>query len=124
MTGQFRLKRVYLPPDAADGSRVLVDRLWPRGISRERAQIDLWCRELAPSALLRRRLHGEKLGWEAFKTAYWAELARPEAETALRDLFDRLRRGRVTLLFAARDETRNNAIALKEWLGRRVAPGQ
>ena len=115
---EFRLKRVYLPPDAADGSRVLVDRLWPRGLSRERAQIDLWCRELAPSAALRRRLHGERLGWDASKTAYWAELARPEAETALRDLFDRLRRGPVTLLFAARDERRNNATALKEWLDR------
>jgi uncharacterized protein YeaO (DUF488 family) len=120
----FRLRRVYLPPDAADGSRVLVDRLWPRGVSRERAQIDLWCRELAPSAALRRRLHAESLGWEAFKTGYWAELARPEAEADLRDLLDRLRRGPVTLLFAARDETHNNAIALKEWLDRRVAPSR
>jgi uncharacterized protein YeaO (DUF488 family) len=121
MTGQeFRLKRVYLPPDAADGSRVLVDRLWPRGLSRERAQVDLWCRELAPSGALRRLAHCERLGWDAFKTAYWAELARPEAETARHDLLDRLRRGPVTLLFAARDETRNNATALKEWLDRRA----
>jgi uncharacterized protein YeaO (DUF488 family) len=118
---EFRLKRVYLPPEAADGSRVLVDRLWPRGLSHERAQIDLWCRELAPSAVLPRRLHGERLSWEAFKADYWAELTRTEAETALRDLFDRLRREPVTLLFAARDEMHNNAIALKEWLDRRVS---
>ena len=120
---EFRFKRVYLPPEAADGSRVLVDRLWPRGVAREQAEIDLWCRELAPSAALRRRFHADRSGWEAFKTAYWAELARPEAEAAVRDLFDRLRRGPVTLLFAARDETRNKAVALKEWLDRRVAPG-
>jgi uncharacterized protein YeaO (DUF488 family) len=121
MTGrELRVNRAYLPPDAADGSRVPVDRLWPRGVSGERAQIDLWCRDLAPSATLRRRLHGERLGWDAFKTAYGAELARPEAETVLRDLFDRLRRGPVTLLFAARDETHNNATALKERLDCRV----
>jgi uncharacterized protein YeaO (DUF488 family) len=120
---EFRLKRVYLPPDAADGSRVLVDRLWPRGLSRERAQIDLWYRELAPSAALRRRLHGDPDAWEAFKTAYWAELARPEAAATARDLVDRSQRGPVTLLFAARDEKRNNAVALKEWLDRRFAIG-
>jgi uncharacterized protein YeaO (DUF488 family) len=124
MTGrEFRLKRVYLPPDAADGSRVLVDRLWPRGLSRERAQIDLWCRELAPSAALRRRLHGDPGAWDTFKTAYWAELTQPEAEAAARDLVDRLCRGPVTLLFAARDEKRNNAVAVKEWLDRRLAVG-
>jgi uncharacterized protein YeaO (DUF488 family) len=121
---EFRLKRVYLPPEAADGSRVLVDRLWPRGVVREGAQIDLWCRDLAPSAALRRRFHADPSGWESFKTAYWAELARPAAEAAVRDLFDRLRRGPITLLFAARGETRNNAVALKEWLDRRVAGGR
>ena len=115
---EFRLKRVYLPPEAADGSRVLVDRLWPRGLSRERARIDLWCRQLAPSTALRQRFHGDPSGWDAFKTAYYAELVRPGAEAAMRDLFDRSRRGPVTLLFAARDEARNNAVALQEWLDR------
>jgi uncharacterized protein YeaO (DUF488 family) len=121
MTPQrFRLKRVYLPPDPADGLRVLVDRLWPRGIGRERARIDLWCKELAPSDVLRRRFHGDPTGWDAFRTAYFAELARPEAQIAARDLCDRLGDRPVTLLFAARDESRNNAVALKEWLDRRA----
>src|SRR5205814_263521 len=80
MTRQpLRIKRVYKPPDTADGIRILVDRLWPRGLSRERAQIDLWLREIAPSDALRRRFHGNPAGWEDFKTAYYAELEQPAA---------------------------------------------
>jgi uncharacterized protein YeaO (DUF488 family) len=120
MTQQlFRIKRVYEPPDMADGVRVLVDRLWPRGLSREKAKIDLWLKEIAPSDPLRRRFHGEPAAWEDFKTAYYAELQQPPAQSAVRDLLDRLSREPVTLLFAARDETRNNAVALKEWLDER-----
>ncbi len=110
------LKRVYQPADAADGFRVLIDRLWPRGLSRERAQIAAWLKEAAPSDGLRRRFHGDPTGWDAFKTAYYAELQREPAQSAVRGLLDRLTREPVTLMFAARDETRNNAVALKEWL--------
>jgi uncharacterized protein YeaO (DUF488 family) len=113
---QLHIKRVYKPPDDADGVRVLVDRLWPRGLSREKARIDLWLKEIAPSDALRRRFHGDPAGWEDFKTAYYAELEREPAQLAGRDLLDRLSREPVTLLFAARDESRNNAVALKEWL--------
>jgi uncharacterized protein YeaO (DUF488 family) len=113
---QLRIKRVYKPPDDGDGVRVLVDRLWPRGLSRERAQIDLWLKEIAPSDVLRRRFHNDPAGWEEFKAAYYAELGQPEAQSAVRSLIDRLAREPVTLLFAARDESRNNAVALKEWL--------
>ncbi len=113
---QLRIKRVYKPPDDEDGMRVLVDRLWPRGLSRERARIDLWLKEAAPSDALRRRFHGQPEGWEDFKTAYYAELEREPAQSAAHDLLDRLTREPVTLLFAARDETHNNAVALKEWL--------
>ena len=117
MTRQpLRIKRVYQMPDTGDGVRVLVDRLWPRGLSRERAQIDLWLKEIAPSDALRRRFHDDPAGWEEFKTAYYAELEQPPAQSAVRELFDRLSREPVTLLFAARDESRNNAVALKEWL--------
>src|SRR5262249_21466280 len=112
----LQVKRVYKPPDAGDGFRVLVDRLWPRGLSREKAQIALWLKEIAPSDTLRRRFHGDPAGWEDFKTAYYAELEQPPAQAAAEDLLARLSRGPVTLLFAARDETRNNAVALKEWL--------
>jgi uncharacterized protein YeaO (DUF488 family) len=113
---QLRIKRVYKPPDDRDGVRVLVDRLWPRGLSREKARIDLWLKEIAPRDALRRRFHDDPGGWEDFKTAYYAELERAPAQSAVRDLLERLTREPVTLLFAARDETRNNAVALKEWI--------
>jgi len=116
----LRIKRVYQPPDTEDGIRVLVDRLWPRGLSRERAQIDLWLKEIAPTDALRRRYHGDPAAWEEFKTAYYAELEQQPAQSAVHDLLDRLTHGPVTLLFAARDETRNNAVALKEWLDERA----
>jgi uncharacterized protein YeaO (DUF488 family) len=121
MRRELRIKRVYQAPDPDDGLRVLVDRLWPRGLSRERARIDLWLKEIAPSDALRRRFHGDPAGWEAFKTAYYAELQQPPAQPAVRELLDRLNREPVTLLFAARDETRNNAVALQEWLENRIA---
>jgi uncharacterized protein YeaO (DUF488 family) len=117
---QLRIKRVYKPPDDEDGVRVLVDRLWPRGLSRERAQIDLWLKEIAPSNDLRRRFHGDPAGWDEFKAAYYAELQEPPAQSAIQSLLDRLSRGPVTLLFAARDECRNNAVALQEWLDLRA----
>jgi uncharacterized protein YeaO (DUF488 family) len=121
MTRQpLRIKRVYEPSDAADGARVLVDRLWPRGLSRERAHIAVWLKEVAPSNALRRRFHGDPAGWEDFKAAYYAELEEPAAQMAVHSLIKRLTREPVTLLFAARDETRNNAVALKEWLERRA----
>ncbi len=121
MTRQkLRIKRVYKAPETEDGVRVLVDRLWPRGLSRERARIDLWLKEIAPSDALRRRFHANPAGWEDFKTAYYAELEESPAQSAVRDLLDRLTREPVTVLFAARDETRNNAVALKEWLEERT----
>jgi uncharacterized protein YeaO (DUF488 family) len=116
----LRIKRVYEPPDAADGVRVLVDRLWPRGLSRERAKIDLWLKEIAPSDTLRRRFHRDPSAWGPFKMAYYNELEQAPAQSALHILLDRMTRGPVILLFAARDETRNNAVALKEWLDDRV----
>ncbi|HEV2099238.1 MAG TPA: DUF488 domain-containing protein [Stellaceae bacterium] len=112
----LRIKRVYQPPDAEDGLRVLVDRLWPRGLSREKARIDLWLKEVAPSAALRHLFHGNPAEWDEFKIAYSGELQQEPAQSAVRDLLDRLSQGPVTLLFAARDETHNNAVALKEWL--------
>jgi len=122
MTRQkLRIKRVYQPPQPEDGARILVDRLWPRGLSRERTRVDLWLKEIAASATLRRRFHGDPGGWEEFRTAYYAELEAPAAQMAVRSLLDQLKREPVTLLFAARDEARNNAVALKEWLDKRTA---
>ena len=67
------LKRIYEPPDASDGTRILVDRLWPRGIARDKARIDLWLKEVAPSDALRKRFHGKPDDWDAFRAAYFAE---------------------------------------------------
>lgn len=113
-----RLKRVYEPPEAGDGTRVLVDRLWPRGISKEKARIELWLRDLAPSDALRKRFHGRPEDWDGFCTAYCAELESETARAAVKELRGRLEKGPVTLLYAARDEERNNAVALKAWLDR------
>ena len=112
------LKRVYAPPDPGDGARILVDRLWPRGIAKDKAGIDLWLKDIAPSAALRRRFHGRPADWEAFCAAYAAELESPAARAAAKILIDRLARGPVTLLYASRDEARNNAVALAAWLER------
>jgi uncharacterized protein YeaO (DUF488 family) len=112
----LRIKRVYEPPDTDDGTRILVDRLWPRGISKDRGQIDLWLRDIAPSDGLRKRYHGNPEDWDSFRAAYFAELATETARAASRILLDHLQNGPVSLLYAARDEKRNNAVALKAWL--------
>ena len=114
------IKRVYAPPGADDGTRVLVDRLWPRGLSKDKAKIDLWLRDIAPSDALRRRLHAEAQAWDAFVSDYGLELAQEPAASAARDLLARIRQGPVTLLYAARNEARNNASALKTWLQARL----
>jgi uncharacterized protein YeaO (DUF488 family) len=116
MAGSFKTKRIYAPLSHEDGFRVLVDRLWPRGVKRETAKIDLWAKEIAPSDSLRREFHGHPDRWDKFLAAYRKELAREPAASAARDLLARLKIGTVTLLYAARDEEHNNAVALKAWL--------
>lgn len=109
-----RLRRVYEPADAGDGRRVLVDRLWPRGLTRERAAVDEWLRDIAPSDDLRRWYGHEEARWPEFRQRYFAELdANGEAVARLRVL---LAEGPVTLVFAARAETRSNAVAIREYL--------
>jgi uncharacterized protein YeaO (DUF488 family) len=112
------VKRIYEPPGPADGTRILVDRLWPRGIAKDRARIDLWLKDIAPSHALRQRFHGKPDDWEAFCAAYGAELEAAAAQAAVRDLRARLGDGAVTLLYAARNEQQNNAVALMAWLER------
>jgi uncharacterized protein YeaO (DUF488 family) len=115
---RIRIKRVYESIHVDDGLRVLVDRLWPRGIAKEKARIDLWLKDIAPSETLRRRFHGDPSKWQEFVAAYDGELRREPASTAAASLRERLRSQPVTLLYAARDETHNNAVALKAWLER------
>src|SRR5271169_2535649 len=118
------LKRVYEEPARSDGTRVLVDRLWPRGLSKDRAAVDKWLRDLAPSDTLRKWFHAQPEAWLVFRKRYLKELARPESATALDELY-RLanRRKKLTLLFASRNVQRNNAVVLKDLLeGMRKPP--
>lgn len=113
----LRVKRVYEAPAAEDGRRVLVDGLWPRGISREKARIDIWLREVAPSAELRRWYGKDAARWPAFRERYLAELReRPEAANAVAELQRMRAEGPLTLLFAKRDTEHNNAVVLQELL--------
>jgi uncharacterized protein YeaO (DUF488 family) len=111
------VKRVYAPASDGDGLRVLVDRLWPRGVTKGKARIDLWLKEIAPSHELRKRFHGNPDLWGEFTAAYARELAQEPARLHVVDeILERLRKTPVTLLYAARDEDRNNAVALRDWL--------
>jgi len=114
-----KVKRVYEPAAAADGMRILVDRLWPRGIAKEKAKVDLWLKAIAPSNTLRKRFHAKPEKWQDFLAAYAKELESEEAEEATKELRRHIRKGTVTLLYAARDEEHNNAVALKALLTRR-----
>ncbi len=113
----FRVKRIYDPPQVSDGLRVLVDRVWPRGMSKERAAVDLWLKELAPSTELRQWFGHQPERWPEFKKRYRAELSHKAA--LLVELQRRAREGVVTLLFSAQDTDRNNAVALLELLRQR-----
>ncbi|HMK22711.1 MAG TPA: DUF488 family protein [Terriglobales bacterium] len=118
------VKRVYEKPSRSDGTRVLVDRLWPRGLTKEAAALDAWLKELAPSDELRRWVHEHREAWPLFRKHYFKELTRPEATEQLQKLYDLSNgRKRLTLLYASRDEERNNAVVLKEFLeGTRKPP--
>jgi len=117
-TPGLRVKRIYEPASADDGYRVLVDRLWPRGISKEKAHLDAWLKEVAPSDGLRKQFHGQAETWKEFVAAYARELKEEQARSAAAQLRERAKHEPVTLLYAARDENHNNAVALKELLER------
>ncbi|MCP3176211.1 DUF488 family protein [Desulfuromonas sp. KJ2020] len=111
------LKRAYEPLQAQDGYRVLVDGLWPRGLSKDALQVQEWLKEIAPSRELRRWFGHDPDRWEEFRRRYFEEL---EAKgEALTELQERARQGTLTLVYAARDEEHNNAVALRDYLLRR-----
>lgn len=115
----IHIKRVYDPPEPKDGVRVLVDRVWPRGLSKERAQVNQWLRDIAPSDELRKWFSHDLTRWEEFRRRYRKELK--GKGKGLRSLMEMEReRGTVTLLFAAADREHNNAVALKEILKKNV----
>ena len=117
-------KRVYEPYSRTDGYRVLVDRLWPRGLSKAKAHVDYWAREIAPSTELRQWYEHDPNKWPEFQKRYRAELATPEAKAALADLVRRARGGRVTLVYSSQAGDISNAAALERMLKRRVAAGR
>lgn len=117
---QIWLKRAYEEPGPQDGTRVLVDRLWPRGVSKKDAGIDLWLKGVAPSDGLRKWFGHDPDKWNAFKERYYKELAE-RSGGELEQLQQIARHGRVTLVFAAKDERFNNAVALKAYLQENIA---
>jgi uncharacterized protein YeaO (DUF488 family) len=117
MALDVRIRRIYEDPSPGDGHRVLIDRLWPRGVSRERARIDEWARELAPSDELRRWFAHEPAKFEAFRDRYRGELA--DQRDRLLELARRAESGPVTIVYAARDQHHNNARVLAELLRER-----
>ena len=112
----IELKRAYEAPAASDGFRVLVDRVWPRGVAKDALRIDTWARDVAPSTSLRKWFAHDPAKWEEFERRYFTELdARPDA---VADLVAACRSKTVTLVFAAKDADHNNAVALKHYLER------
>ena len=114
---RVRLKRAYALPAKADGVRVLVDRLWPRGVSRDAAKVKVWLRDLAPSDELRTWFHERPTQWPAFRKKYLEELSHEAAMKALEELHEIANESAtLTLVFASKNETQNNAVVLKELL--------
>lgn len=110
----LQIKRIYEDPASGDGFRVLVDRIWPRGVSKERAKLDLWLKEVAPTTELRQWFHHEEPKWPEFVTRYRAELAENPAVGALREVL--AAHPVVTLLYSAHNAGENQAVALRDFL--------
>jgi len=115
---KIQMKRVYDEPSEADGQRILIDRLWPRGLSKAKAKVDLWLKAVAPSTPLRQWFGHDPEKWEEFKQRYTDELAQnSEAVAQLRAL---LAQGTVTLLYGAKDKEHNDAVVLQEYVEKRA----
>lgn len=112
----IHLKRAYATPSAEDGRRVLVDRLWPRGLSKDKAALDLWLKEVAPSNDLRHWFGHDPARWEEFVERYRKELGQ---NPALQELLDLARQGTISLIYGAKDEEHNQAVVLRDMLKER-----
>ena len=118
----IQTRRAYDPPRRGDGYRVLVDRVWPRGVSKDDLDLDEWRKEIAPSTRLRKWFGHDPERWQGFQQRYFAELG--EKQDAVRELVKRARQGRLTLVYGARDPDRNQAVALSAYLRARAAGRQ
>ncbi|MDA8098891.1 MAG: DUF488 domain-containing protein [Nitrospiraceae bacterium] len=114
----IRIKRVYDPPSPDDGMRILIDRLWPRGLSKAAAHIDAWIRDAAPSTELRMWFHHDPARWPEFRKRFTAELR--EHEEAVEAIVEAARKGTVTFVYSSKEEEHNNAAALKEFIEARM----
>jgi uncharacterized protein YeaO (DUF488 family) len=117
----IQMRRVYEPPAPNDGYRVLIDRVWPRGVSKEEAQLDGWLKEVAVSSDLRRWFGHDPARWAEFRERYRNELRAPERRACLAELAERARTGPVTIVYGARDTKHNNAVVLAEVLDEALA---
>ncbi len=113
----IRIKRVYEAPDKGDGTRILVDRLWPRGLTKEKAQVDLWLKDIAPSTELRKWFGHDPGKWTEFRKRFRAQLEKNDEQLAT--LREEAGKGPVTLVYGARDTEHNEAVVLKDFLGGR-----
>jgi uncharacterized protein YeaO (DUF488 family) len=121
MTERIRIKRAYELPAARDGYRVLVERLWPRGVRKEALELDAWLKDLSPSDALRRWFNHDPERWAEFSARYRVELRDEPAANAVRELVARARRQTLTLIYAAKDEQHNSAVVLSGVLKRLLA---
>lgn len=119
---KVKLKRAYAPPEADDGYRILVDRLWPRGLAKKSAHIDLWLKDIAPSSELRKWFDHDPKRWRSFRAKYFREI--DSHRDALAVLLEHVRKGPVTLVYGAREERYNDAVALNEYLSSRRTENQ
>jgi uncharacterized protein YeaO (DUF488 family) len=117
---RIRIKRAYAPAASSDGYRVLIDGLWPRGLTKDAVAVKGWAKELAPSARLRRWFGHDPARWKGFAERYRAELRAPSARSTLADLARRATAGPVTIVYAARDEEHNNAAVVRDEVRRRM----
>ncbi len=112
----IQLKRIYEAPSGSDGTRILIERLWPRGLSKVKAKVDVWLKDLAPSSSLRKWFNHDPARWREFRSRYFKELEQRHEE--LTTLIEHVKSGAVTFVFASREERFNNATALKQYVER------
>jgi uncharacterized protein YeaO (DUF488 family) len=113
-SGMIKIKRIYDPSAEDDGFRILVDRLWPRGLTKEKANVDLWLKEIAPSDQLRKWYAHDPKKWNAFRERYFKEMG--DRKELVDSIIQKTKEGAITLLYSSKEEKLNNAVALKEYI--------
>jgi uncharacterized protein YeaO (DUF488 family) len=121
-SGMIKIKRIYGPPAEDDGFRILVDRLWPRGLTKEKAKVDLWLREIAPSDQLRKWYAHDPKKWNEFRKKYFKDL--DMKGELVNQIVEKMKEGDVALLYSSKEEKINNAVALKEYIEKQKTGGE